>query len=565
MPLPHMPMRPSLRWLASIALLASVLVLAGSAPDLGDGRPEPTFHALMRRGDDRFKEERWPEAVNTFERAVAVNPVDGRAWRMLGNSLLRAGRNREAIPPLQKAIELGSGFPWASAYNIACAYARLGDRDAALTWLQKSLDMGFRKLDDIRSDPDLVPLREDATFRRLAGVVDTGSLTRDEGWRFDLRLLARELERLHYDPHRVTSKADFDAYVARLDAGIPAMTDAEIKVGFMRLTRMMGDGHTHMMPSFFGMDGIVGAEFYQFKEGLFVTGAAGDGLAGARVVRIGEHGADEVMKALDAVVSQDNSMGLLWIGPNLIRRPAILNGLGLIPSPDALPLTLRDAKGAERSVTLRVSDDWRSRPWVRARKETDALFDRNPESSYWFEALPDGRTVYFQFNAVMDQPGETLEAFTGRLFRFIDENPVERLVIDMRRNPGGNNFLSRPLIERLVKSEKINRRGHLFVLTGRNTFSAAMCTAAWIERYTEAIFAGEPTGSRPNFVGETNILTLPYSGMRASISDLYWENSIAMDYRTWIAPEIYVPPTFEAYRSGRDPALEAVLAYRADG
>ena len=36
-----------------------------------------------------------------------------------------------------------------------------------------------------------------------------------------------------------------------------------------------------------------------------------------------------------------------------------------------------------------------------------------------------------------------------------------------------------------------------------------------------------------------------------------------MDYRTCVPPTIYAPPTFELYRRGRDPALEAILATRA--
>jgi hypothetical protein len=35
-----------------------------------------------------------------------------------------------------------------------------------------------------------------------------------------------------------------------------------------------------------------------------------------------------------------------------------------------------------------------------------------------------------------------------------------------------------------------------------------------------------------------------------------------MDYRTWTAPDIYAPPTFEAYRRNQDPALDAILAIR---
>jgi hypothetical protein len=177
--------------------------------------------------------------------------------------------------------------------------------------------------------------------------------------------------------------------------------------------------------------------------------------------------------------------------------------------------------------------------------------------------LPDSKTVYFQYNAVLNQSKEPLEKFCKRLFEFIDQHDVDRLVIDMRWNGGGNNFLNRPLVGGLMRCDKVNQRGKLFVIVGRNTFSAAQCGATQIERYTNALFVGEPTGSRPNFVGETCLLDLPYSKMLASISDLFWQNSVAMDYRTWIGPQIYTPPTFETYRARRDPAMEAVLVYGA--
>ena len=120
----------------------------------------------------------------------------------------------------------------------------------------------------------------------------------------------------------------------------------------------------------------------------------------------------------------------------------------------------------------------------------------------------------------------------------VESNDVDKLVIDLRWNGGGNNFLNRPLVHGLIRCDKVNQPGKLFVIVGRNTFSAAQCGATQIERYTDATFVGEPTGSCPNFVGESVMLELPYSKMTASISDLYWQNSVAMDYRTWIGPQI---------------------------
>lgn len=50
-----------------------------------------------------------------------------------------------------------------------------------------------------------------------------------------------------------------------------------------------------------------------------------------------------------------------------------------------------------------------------------------------------------------------------------------------------------------------------------------------------------------------------------NVSDLLWQSSWPMDHRAWIAPDLYTPPTFEAFRRNQDPALDAVLAYPGPG
>ena len=78
-------------------------------------------------------------------------------------------------------------------------------------------------------------------------------------------------------------------------------------------------------------------------------------------------------------------------------------------------------------------------------------------------------------------------------------------------------------------------------------------------------YAGEPTGGSPNFIGDEVFFTLPYSKLGANVSDIYWQESWATDYRTWIAPTLFAPPTFAAFKAKRDPAMEAILAYREEG
>jgi hypothetical protein len=179
--------------------------------------------------------------------------------------------------------------------------------------------------------------------------------------------------------------------------------------------------------------------------------------------------------------------------------------------------------------------------------------------AYWFEYLAPDKTVYFQFNQVRNDEKEPLAQFCDRLFKFVAENDVEKLVIDLRSNSGGNGNLNMHLIQALTRADKVNRTGKLFVLIGRETFSAAMGLSSQLERQTKAIFVGEPTGSSLNAIGEMNPITLPYSKMSGSIASMGGGN--AADTRTWIAPMIYAPPTFAAYRAKRDTALEAVLGY----
>jgi hypothetical protein len=50
--------------------------------------------------------------------------------------------------------------------------------------------------------------------------------------------------------------------------------------------------------------------------------------------------------------------------------------------------------------------------------------------------------------------------------------------------------------------------------------------------------------------------------LQFNVSDLYWQSSWPTDFRTWIAPQLYRPPTFAAYRENRDVAMEAIFSQR---
>ncbi len=138
----------------------------------------------------------------------------------------------------------------------------------------------------------------------------------------------------------------------------------------------------------------------------------------------------------------------------------------------------------------------------------------------------------------------------------MDDASLSKLIIDLHRNPGGDNFLAEPL-RKMIERSRFNRPGGLYILIGPTTFSAAQNFANRIERETFAIFAGEPTGGAPNHFGDAK--PFPGTVLHGGVSTLPWFDSYPMDHRQWIMPDMLIPRLFADWALVRDPVLEGVL------
>ena len=561
------------------ACVVSVAVIGGcfaQTPALTD-RQVP-FLETLRQAQKASQAKHWPEAVALWEKVTKDNPVSGDFWRALAQARYEAQDYRGAITAYEQTMSLGvNGLRANIAYEIARCHARLGESDAAMEWFEKAMKLGYRDLQNAQNDPDLKSLRDNAKFRELTAMVDPKSMSRDEGWRYDLQLMAREIGRRGYAPFRQVSREEFDRRVTTLGAAIPKLSDMQIVIEMMKLTAAVGDGHTMIYAFFERPDFLqnVPVEFAFFEEGLFIAAADSrfSDLLGAQVIRFGDRSVPEVLLALDPIISRDNPRAPHVMGPMRMRNLPLLAGLGLIPDPGHIALTVRDVGGTLRTVTLPADSDipsrklWDGYPknWTRFVDTLPGplpLYLRNPYQDYWFEYLPGPKTVYLQWNHVHSDPADPIDKFFDRVAQFVQDRPVDKLVLDMRWNNGGDTGLVPGVLASLIRDVKIDQPGKLFVITGERTFSAAQNAATMIARFTPAVFVGVPTGSSPNFIGEDVSLQLPYTKLLVSISDLYWQTSWPTDYRVWIPPMIYVPPRFAEYRQNHDGALDAILNYR---
>jgi len=116
------------------------------------------------------------------------------------------------------------------------------------------------------------------------------------------------------------------------------------------------------------------------------------------------------------------------------------------------------------------------------------------------------------------------------------------------------------LVNPIAATPAINRRGHLFVLIGNLTFSAAMSNSAHFRQKTAAILVGEPIGERPNSYQENRELSLPNSHIVISYSTRFYK-FVPDGAENRVRPDIDVETTWEDVRAGRDPVLQRALHY----
>ncbi len=158
-------------------------------------------------GRSLFESDRWAEALETVDQAIAVNgddynvyipytniyeglgrmedaarlrqreiavleqqlrdvPEDVRARILLAADYAGTGREADAVRELQKAVDLR---PHDSniLYNAACTYGLIKRKAEALDMLRQAKAAGFQSLEWARRDPDLACLHGEPEFERI--------------------------------------------------------------------------------------------------------------------------------------------------------------------------------------------------------------------------------------------------------------------------------------------------------------------------------------------------------------------------------------------------------------
>jgi hypothetical protein len=182
-----------------------------------------------------------------------------------------------------------------------------------------------------------------------------------------------------------------------------------------------------------------------------------------------------------------------------------------------------------------------------------------------------------EMRAVASAPGHSLPAFFDAVRAAVAQHSPRHLVLDLRQNGGGDLTQARDFAESLPTLVP----GRLFVLTSAWTFSAAISTAGYLKQAApqRVTLVGEAPGDRLQFFAEGRPLRLQhsqaallpaterhdYQGGCQAFSDCHGpvvRRPIRVDT---LAPELPAPWTWDSWRRGIDPAMDAVAAALARG
>ena len=393
----------------------------------------------------------------------------------------------------------------------------------------------------------------------------------------DLDFWLAQLRQIHPDPFHGVAEATFVAALNKLKAELSELSPQQLIVEVTRVNALLSsggrDGHQWATPADGHSGPALPLRVYEFAEGVTITAATStyQELVGSEIVAINGHPIGDVLAAIEPLVPRDGPSTVPDFRPPFLVRTDILTGLGLARE-GPVELTLSRA-GVMTTTTVAPVDYGAYLGWVgelgaiQLPERDDTLYLSDEQDVLWSKTLPTGTegsvgsSVYLRFTQVRVPENQALA--DARIALAAPD--VQRVVLDLRQNPGGDNHANPTITSLLTDYRQAHSAGAIVVITDRGTFSAAANLATDVEQMFHPTFVGEPMGGGLNFWDDVRSVRLDNLAvpMRVAISTKYWQESGSDDPRLTIQPQITLPVTAADYFDDRDPALAAALTVTA--
>jgi uncharacterized protein (TIGR03437 family) len=393
---------------------------------------------------------------------------------------------------------------------------------------------------------------------------------RDERVRGDLNHLVGTIRARHPNPFTKISSNDFDRRVQELSEAIPSLSDVQAYVRLMGIAAAIGDAHTSV-----GLAGAYNAlgvglfplRFTLYDDGFFVSRTADThrSYLGRRVVTVNGRTTQELIRAARPYVSFDNEPYARHQASQMMVSPQLLHAMGIGEDPDSAVVVLEDGGGQRESITLPGTSAALSGSVIDPSAGYLSPTYADAALHYWYRYYPEQRLLFFKYNRCAERPDLPFPAFAEDLFRALDSQPVDHLVVDLRDNGGGDSEVWRPFLSGLTARYGVLRERNpafgVYGLISRLTFSSAMFAAQELKRFAGVRLVGEATGGNPESFGNVAAFSLPsLPGAGFWVSTRFYWPFVAGITPPAIEPDIRVRRNSSDVFARFDPVLFAVFA-----
>lgn len=381
-------------------------------------------------------------------------------------------------------------------------------------------------------------------------------------WKSDLELVRREFPEkeitLKQNPRQAE---DFRERITAIIDKLPKYrNDDEVKMELSGALASLGQVHTYL--DLFS-EPILPFYLYLQEGKVYVLGT----VAGYRDTLYSELTAVEgvpvgrILEKLKKDISRDNEVGFWARAPMYLRMPSVLKGLRVIEDTEKVELTFKKEDGQIISVNAEtLTEANHSKPEFAEYMPAQQFMQnyRQGDSNYQYEYMASAKAMYIAYNSCEQDKNLSMSQFADEVREAVSNRPVDRLIIDLRNNPGGNSQVIDPLLTMLEGESKLNR--HVAVLIGRWTGSSAILAALELQRLLGATWVGEATNGDPNKPGNFESFKLPHTGV--TLNYCTQNRNDYLSNKDALYPDLPVATTIEDFRAGIDPVMQAALEYK---
>lgn len=386
-------------------------------------------------------------------------------------------------------------------------------------------------------------------------------------WVEDINFLFHELEIRHADLYHAISEDSLNTLVNELKSNLNGYPEKEIKFELSKLLVNINDGHTGIFLPY-----AKGLELHRLplllrtlENSTIVMNALPEyeNLIGKKLRKIGGLEVNDLLPKLYQYIPRDNEYGPQGDGGDYLVISELLEHLGVPKEAGSFICTFEDQSGKMIRQKLHVITAEAFEQIEEPDNQFHSLLWLNTKGQkFWKERIePD--LLYIQLNSSdIGKLEHEIVSFSEEITSESSQKKIKKIVLDLRENHGGSIRRTNPLLEALITVDQLYSDKQLFVLTSKNTFSAAGVLAARLEYLTDAVFVGSPTAWKPNSFGDIGFITLPNSQLRIRYSRLVIHPADEWDARPAVFPDFKAPIKYDHMVNGIDPAIEVIKSYQ---